>query len=225
MHLEVNHAQAGHDFTDREGGGAIAKLRPGQKVTLKIRRRGETRTVDITPRAVEPAQRFLKEEILMRRKTTLLALAVSLCTLAAQAGGPSTKLPPAGYDKTRDPAADLAAAIPQAQRENKRILLEVGGEWCVYCRLINKVIHEDERLMKMLDDGFIVVKVNFSDDVKNAAFLSRYPAIPSYPHLFVLETDGTFLLSQTPDDFMDKDRYVPDKILGFLQQWAPKKKA
>ena len=107
----------------------------------------------------------------MRRNTALLALAVSLCTLAAQAGGPS-KLPPAGYDKNRDPAADLAAAIPQAQRENKRILLEVGGEWCVYCRLINKVIHEDERLMKMLDDGFIVVKVNFSDDVKNAAFLS-----------------------------------------------------
>ncbi|HEX3556361.1 MAG TPA: thioredoxin family protein [Thermoanaerobaculia bacterium] len=160
----------------------------------------------------------------MRRKTALLALAVSLCTLATQAGGPS-KLPPAGYDKTRDPAADLAAAIPQAQRENKRILLEVGGEWCVYCRLINKVIHEDERLMKTLDDGFIVVKVNFSDDVKNAAFLSRYPTIPSYPHLFVLETDGTFLLSQTPDDFMDKDRYVPDKILGFLRQWAPKKKA
>ncbi len=160
----------------------------------------------------------------MRRKTALLALAVSLCTLAAQAGGPS-KLPPAGYDKTRDPAADLAAAIPQAQRENKRILLEVGGEWCIYCRLINKVIHADERLLKMLDDGFIVVKVNFSDDVKNEAFLSHYPAIPSYPHLFVLETDGTFLLSQTPDDFMDKDRYVPDKILGFLQKWAPKKKA
>ena len=175
-------------------------------------------------RALSSPRSALKEEILMRRKTALLALAVSLCTLAAWAGGPS-KLPPAGYDKTRDPAADLAAAIPQAQRENKRILLEVGGEWCVYCRLINKVIHEDERLMKMLDDGFIVVKVNFSDDVKNEAFLSRYPAIASYPHLFVLETDGTFLLSQTPDDFMAKDRYVPDKILGFLQQWAPKKKA
>jgi len=159
----------------------------------------------------------------MRRKTALLVLAVSLGSLAAHAGAPS-KLPPAGYDETRDPAADLAAAIPQAQKESKRILLEVGGEWCVYCRILNKVIHEDERLMKRLDDGFIVVKVNFSDDVKNEAFLSRYPAIPSYPHLFVLETDGTFLLSQTPDDFMDKDRYVPDKILAFLEKWAPKNK-
>jgi len=77
-------------------------------------------------RALSSPRSALKEEILMRRKTALLALAVSLCTLAAWAGGPS-KLPPAGYDKTRDPAADLAAAIPQAQRENKRILLEVGA--------------------------------------------------------------------------------------------------
>ena len=160
----------------------------------------------------------------MRRMTTLLTLAVSLCWFAAHADTPS-KLPPAGYDKTRDPAADLTAAIRQAQRENKRILLEVGGEWCVYCRLLNKVIHGDERLVKRLEDGFIVIKVNFSSDVKNEAFLARYPPIPSYPHLFVLETDGTFLLSETPDSFMDKDRYVADKILAFLEKWTPKKRA
>jgi hypothetical protein len=40
----------------------------------------------------------------------------------------------------------------------------------------------------------------------------------------VLETDGTFLLSETPDSFMDKDRYVADKILAFLEKWAPKKR-
>jgi thioredoxin-related protein len=169
-------------------------------------------------------QQLLSEEIPMRRKTTLLTLALSFCVFAAHAGTPS-KLPPAGYDKTRDPAADLTAAIPQAQRENKRILLEVGGEWCVYCRLLNKLVHEDERLAKRLEEDFLVIKVNFSPDVKNEAFLSHYPTIPSYPHLFVLETDGTFLLSETPDSFMGHDKYVADKILAFLEKWAPKKKA
>ena len=86
------------------------------------------------------------------------------------------------------------------------------------------MVHEDERLAKRLADDFIVVKVNFSSDVKNEAFLSRYPTIPSYPHLFVLETDGTFLLSETPDSFMDHDKYVADKILAFLETWAPKKR-
>jgi thioredoxin-related protein len=161
----------------------------------------------------------------MKRTRILRVLSVMLLTLAATAGaaGGSSKLPPAGYDESRDPAADLKAAVAQAQRENKRILLEVGGEWCIYCRILNKVIHDDERLTQRLRDGFVVVKVNFSDRVKNEAFLSRYPQIPSYPHLFLLESDGALLLSQTPDDFMKDDKYVPDLILAFLEKWEPKR--
>ena len=160
----------------------------------------------------------------MKRTRILGVLSALLLTLAATAGaaGAASKLPPAGYDESRDPAADLKAAVAQAQRENKRILLEVGGEWCIYCRILNKVIHDDERLMQRLRDGFVVVKVNFSDKVKNEAFLSRYPQIPSYPHLFLLESDGALLLSQTPDDFMKDDKYGPDLILAFLETWEPK---
>lgn len=164
----------------------------------------------------------------MKRTRILRVLSAMLLTLVATAGvavaaGDSSKLPPAGYDESRDPATDLKAAVAQAQRENKRILLEVGGEWCIYCRILNKVIHDDERLTQRLRDGFVVVKVNFSDKVKNEAFLSRYPQIPSYPHLFLLESDGALLLSQTPDDFMKDDKYVPDLILAFLEKWEPKK--
>jgi hypothetical protein len=36
----------------------------------------------------------------------------------------------AGYDPKRNPAKDLEAATVQAAKENKRILLVVGGEWC-----------------------------------------------------------------------------------------------
>lgn len=161
----------------------------------------------------------------MKRTRILLVLSAMLLTLTAtaKAAGSPSKLPPAGYDESRDPAADLKAAVAQAQQENKRILLEVGGEWCIYCRILNKVIHDDARLTQRLRDGFVVVKVNFSDRVKNEAFLSRYPQIPSYPHLFLLESDGALLLSQTPDDFMKDDKYVPDLILAFLEKWEPKR--
>jgi thioredoxin-related protein len=161
----------------------------------------------------------------MKRTRILRVLSAMFLTLAATAGaaGSSSKLPPAGYDESRDPGADLKVAVAQAQRENKRILLEVGGEWCIYCRILNKVIHDDQRLTQRLRDGFVVVKVNFSDRVKNEAFLSRYPQIPSYPHLFLLESDGKLLLSQNPDDFMKDDKYVPDLILAFLEKWEPKR--
>lgn len=35
----------------------------------------------------------------------------------------------AEYDATRDPQADLDAAVQQASRDGKRILLEIGGNW------------------------------------------------------------------------------------------------
>ena len=154
----------------------------------------------------------------MRRKAPLALLALVWTVLTA--AGPS-KLPPAGYDPSRDPAVDLKTAVAQAQKENKRILLEVGGEWCVYCRILNKTIHDNETLTRRLHDSFVVVKVNFSDEVKNEAFLSQYPKIPSYPHLFVLDKDGKLLLSQTPDDFMKNDKYVPDLLLAFVAKWGP----
>jgi thioredoxin-related protein len=161
----------------------------------------------------------------MKWKTTTLALSAVLWTAAAALAAPPKNLPPAGYDKTRDPAADLKAAVAQAQQENKRILLEIGGEWCIYCRLLNKTIHDDARLTRRLDDGFIVIKVNFSPDVKNEAFLSKFPKIDTYPHLFLLDSDGSLLLSHSPDAFMKDDKYVPDLILAFLEKWAPKDKA
>jgi thioredoxin-related protein len=154
----------------------------------------------------------------MRLKLSSLACLALVWTVLT-AAGPS-KLPPAGYDPARDPAADLKTAIAQAQKENKRILLEVGGEWCPYCRLLNKVIHDDAKLLGRLNEGFVVVKVNFSPGVPNEAFLSQYPKIPSYPHLFVLDKDGKLLLSQTPDDFMKDDKYVPELVMGFVQKWG-----
>ncbi len=35
----------------------------------------------------------------------------------------------ASYDPARDAAADLTLTVARAEREGKRILLEVGGQW------------------------------------------------------------------------------------------------
>ena len=56
-----------------------------------------------------------------------LAVLVLVCTALV---GARKTLKPAGYDPKRDPAADLKTAMAEAQRGGKRILLEVGGEWC-----------------------------------------------------------------------------------------------
>jgi thiol:disulfide interchange protein len=127
----------------------------------------------------------------------------------------------AGYDPRRDPAADLRAAVQEAQRSGQRILLEVGGEWCVWCHVFQDLVTRDKEVGARLRDGFVVVKVNWSPENENTRFLSAYPPIPGYPHFFVLESDGTYLRSQPVDPFTKGSGYDRAKVLAFLKQWSP----
>jgi hypothetical protein len=65
------------------------------------------------------------------------------------------------------------------------------------------------------------MKVTFDGEQKNEAFLSRYPEIPGYPHLFVLDSDGQLLHSQGTAE-LEEGRGYNDKVyLEFLDKWKP----
>jgi thiol:disulfide interchange protein len=128
---------------------------------------------------------------------------------------------PAGYDPQRDPAADLQKAIGEAQSGGQHILLEVGGEWCGWCHLLNRLFTEDAEVAKRLHENFVVVKVNWSPENENEAFLSRYPAMESYPHVYVLDAQGQLLHANDLTQLEAKKGYDRDKLLAFLKQWSP----
>ena len=152
----------------------------------------------------------------MNRSTVLCAtLMVVLIAGSCSAGTTG-----AGYDPARDPAADLATAIEDASASGKRILLEIGGEWCHWCHILEDFFktHDVHRLL--LHDRFIVVKVNFSPENENKAFLSQYPAFKGYPHIIILDTDGSHLHSQDTG-LLEKERgYDPDDMKAFLEKWS-----
>ncbi|MBX3297840.1 MAG: thioredoxin family protein [Acidobacteria bacterium] len=125
------------------------------------------------------------------------------------------------FDPRRDPNADLAAAIRKAAAERKRIILDVGGEWCGWCVHMDKFFYQRPELDRIRLNNFVWVKVNMSPENENRAFLSKYPPIDGYPHLFVLESDGTLLLSQGTDEFEIGDTYDPAAFEAFFAKWAP----
>ncbi|KAF1015155.1 MAG: Thiol:disulfide interchange protein DsbD [Stenotrophomonas maltophilia] len=133
----------------------------------------------------------------------------------------------ASFDPARDPADDLATAKVEAQRGNKRIIIDVGGEWCPWCHLMDQSIEGDSEVRRFRDAHYVWMKVNYSEENENAAFLSQYPEVKGYPHLFVLDADGTLLHSQFTGD-LEKTKsegkgYNRAKFLAFLTQWAPDK--
>lgn len=122
------------------------------------------------------------------------------------------------YSPDRDPVADLAQTVEVAQAENKRILLIVGGEWCIWCHYLADYLEEDLDVQKAFDDSFVVSKINWSDENKNEDFLGQYPKADGYPHFYILESDGTFLESQGTA-VLEKDKsYDPEIMLAFAEK-------
>ncbi len=127
----------------------------------------------------------------------------------------------AQFDPARDPVADLETAKVEARRGGKRILLDVGGQWCSWCHLLDAFVAGDAEIRSFRDANYVWMKVNYSEDNENAAFLSRFPAITGYPHLFVLEADGQLLHSQFTGELEKGKGYDRGKFFAFLRQWAP----
>jgi len=162
----------------------------------------------------------------MKSIVALAACLLVALTVSAKKGHKTT--PPAppknksgsGFDVARDPAKDLQDAIAEASRTNKRILLEVGGDWSVYCNMMDATLQGHPQLMKVLDTHYVTVKINYSKENPNEAFLSHYPRIPDYPHFFVLDSKGALLHSQPTHGFEHGKNYNAGKIDGFLKKWA-----
>jgi thiol:disulfide interchange protein len=134
---------------------------------------------------------------------------------------PSSYYVVADYDTARNPAEDVRAAIDRAQAEHKRVLVEVGGQWCGWCKILDLYFKDTPEVHALLEQHFLIVKVNFSRENENAEFLSQYPTIHGYPHIFVLESDGRFLHSQDTGLLEEGRGYNQEAVVSFLQEWMP----
>lgn len=123
------------------------------------------------------------------------------------------------FDPKRDVEKDIANAVKEASSLNKRILLDVGGEWCIWCHRLDYFFLSNNDIYNLLHDNFITVKVNYSDENKNEVFLSKYPKVAGYPHIFILEKDGKLLHSQNTGDLESEKGYSRDKVIEFLNKW------
>lgn len=149
--------------------------------------------------------------------------------IAAQEGNPSATDEKSSssfytvehYGEERNVEEDLQMTIARATAEKKRILLQVGGEWCGWCKLLTNFIEKSEPIRASLGKNFLLMKVTYTQNQPNEAFLSKYPKIAGYPHIFVLDSDGKLLHSQDTSPLEEGKSYNEDRILSFLNQWKP----
>ena len=133
----------------------------------------------------------------------------------------SAYVPVLKFDTKRDAAADIQAAIAEAQRIGKRVLLDVGGDWCQYCHQMDQFFAEHSEILQLRNNKFITVAIYYGTDNKNPQALSHYSKVLGVPHFFVLEKDGTLLYSQHVLELRTGGKYDPEKIKTFFLKWSP----
>ena len=164
---------------------------------------------------------------LIRPQTICLFIACVLCcqvgavSACAQGAAQQSSFPRGLYDPTRDAEKDIRDAMAQAKGTHRHVLIDVGGEWCSWCHIMDRYFDEHPTLTALRDKNFVFIRVNFSPDNENTAVLSRYPAISGYPHLFVLDADGKLLHSQPTNRLESGRSYDLEKFTAFLTEWAP----
>lgn len=127
-----------------------------------------------------------------------------------------------GYDPRRDPDKDLAAASEEAKRSNKNIFVVVGGEWCSWCHTMDRFFHDHPDLQALRDKNYVSMKVSMSQENPNKPFLSRFPYIHGYPHVFILDAKGNLIHSQATNVLEDGRSYNAKLFKEFLERFAPK---
>ncbi len=130
------------------------------------------------------------------------------------------------YDTHADGGDQIAAALGRAAAEHKRVLIDFGANWCIWCRRLHATFESDPSVSGALNRGFVVVMidVNTRNGVKrNARVNERFgnPISHGIPVLVVLDSDGKQLTTKDSGELEEGDGYSPAKIIAFLAQWAP----
>jgi thiol:disulfide interchange protein len=151
---------------------------------------------------------------------TALMLGLAVSAGAIQKDTVASAASASVFDPQRNADADIHHAMAEAAASHRRILLDVGGNWCKWCKMLDHFFETNTDVAQMLHKNYVVVKVNFSKENENKDVLSRYPKIPGYPHFFVLKQDGSLLHSQDTGLLEKGQGYDPEKMKTFLTQWA-----
>jgi len=121
--------------------------------------------------------------------------------------------------------ARIDAAFVDAGAGGKRLIIDLGGNWCGWCRALDAVMDEPE-VKPFMDANFVVVPVDVaSADFKidrNLAVLQRFGVskVEGVPWLIVADADRKVLAST--DAVTDDAHQTPQQMVDWLALYATK---
>jgi protein disulfide-isomerase len=127
------------------------------------------------------------------------------------------------FDSSRDPRADLAAALAAARLDGRDVLLVFGARWCPDCGAFEDWT-ADPAVAKLLAERFHLVTVSVGDERGRRdlnADVDRdfnHPIAGGIPALSVLSPDGKIRYDSAEGEFARARHLAPDDLVTFLSE-------
>ena len=119
---------------------------------------------------------------------------------------------------------EIDKVIKQAKAEGKHVLIQIGGNWCIWCARFHQFITNDTKIDSIIRAAYIVYHMNYSPENYNAKLLAKYgyPQRFGFPVFLVLNAEGKLIHTQNSWYLEDgKKSYDRDKVIAFLTGWSP----
>src|SRR5262249_33777364 len=146
---------------------------------------------------------FSEEQAMISRMRLTLVLVLAAAVLPTTDGFPQD---PKGkdqkpYNEKADAKADLQAALKHAKKDNRRVLIQWGGNWCDWCVLLHKKFSTDAGLRRELLYEYDLVTIDIGKMDRNLDLVKQYQAKlgEGVPYLTILDADGKVLANQRTD--------------------------
>ena len=156
----------------------------------------------------------------------LLALAIAVLLPATNVAAAPFQQEEAGeevpvYDESADAAADIEAALAVAAKENTRVLIQWGANWCGWCILLHGLFQEDRTIGRKLLYEYEVVYVDIGRWDKNLELAEKFGAdfkSNGVPYLTVLDGQGNVVTHQETGSLEKDNAHDPEIVLSFLTE-------
>jgi thioredoxin-related protein len=127
------------------------------------------------------------------------------------------------YDTAADAKADIKKAVALASKEHKNVMLQVGGNWCIWCTRFHNTVSSNDTLSKLMKDNYIVVHVNYEQKNSESVLWKElgYPQRFGFPVFVILDEKGNRIHTQNSGYLEEGKGHSPAKIAEFLEQWSP----
>lgn len=126
------------------------------------------------------------------------------------------------YDPSSDAKKDLENAVETAKAENKHVFIQIGGNWCGWCKLFHEMTSSDEEIKAYLAANYVPLHINYSKENQNLEVMEilEYPQRFGFPVFVILDSNGNRIHTQSSGYLEEGKGYNKKLVMEFLQNWS-----